>query len=92
MYFLNMHVVFDELPEIEKFTAPLKYQWILTPFGIYHIGCIIRHLTHVSVHGDIQGRIGPTHAFLLFLGYFSYIIASEAERARKRALFHVVVE
>ena len=22
------------------------------PFGMYYIGCIIRHLKHVSVHGD----------------------------------------
>ena len=44
------------------------------PFGIYHIGCIIRHLKHVSVHGDTQGRIGPTHAFWPFWGYFSYSI------------------
>ena len=72
--FFNVHAVFDKFSITEKFTAPFKYWWILMPFGIYHIGCIIRHLKHVSVHGDTQGRIGPTHAFWPFWGYFSYSI------------------
>ena len=72
--FFNIYVIFDEFMELEKITAPLKYVGILTPFGIYYIGCIIRHLKHVSVHGDTRRKIGPTLAFLLFLGYFSYLI------------------
>ena len=74
IWFYNVHAVFDKFSITEKFTAPFKYWWILMPFGIYHIGCIIRHLKHVSVHGDTQGRIGPTHAFWPFWGYFSYSI------------------
>ena len=73
-YLFNVHAVFDKFSITEKFTAPFKYLWILMPFGIYHIGCIIRHLKHVSVHGDTQGRIGPTHEFWPFWGYSSYSI------------------
>ena len=69
-----MTFVFREISKIEKFTAPSKYAWILTPIRIYHIGCIIKGLTPVSVHEEILGENGPPHAFLLFLGYFSNII------------------
>ena len=72
--FFRMTFVFHELTKIEKFTAPLKYAGILTPIRIYHIGCIIKGLTPVSVHEEILGKNGPPHAFLLFLGYFSNII------------------
>ena len=91
-----MTFVFHELTKIGKFTAPLKYAGILTPIRIYHIGCIIKGLTLVSVHEETLGKNGPPHAFLLFLGYFSNIIIanctvllmSQAIKIFHRFFFH----
>ena len=69
--FFRMTFDFHEISKIEKFTAPLKYAGILTPIRTYHIGCIIKGLTPVSVHEETLGKNGPPHAFL---GYFSNII------------------